>query len=500
MSAQEKNPYIAGRSTGRLALKAGAWYVVSQLIIRGLTFLTTPIFTRLLSTDEYGVVRVYETWMDMLLPVFGLCIYQSMSRAKLDFEKDYYEYHSSVQALILLFCAVLAALLMIFRGAAGRVLSMNVLMMGVMLCFMPMNSAIATYQNREKQLLHYRSNVVVMALVAVPATLISIAAVWYFKKHAPGASLSDVRIVSFYLPQIIVGLVITIMVFVRGRFTVKLSHWAYALKFSLPLIPHLLSMYVLSQCDRLMIKSMCGDTKAAIFSLAVTLQYVLYVVIDAVEGSWLPWLFEKLNERDNGDPALAKARSREIEKPFIVMMAAACGLALMLQLAAPELIAVLGGEPYADARYIIAPLLMSSLFAFGSRLFVSIEKYNKKTLLTALCTMLVAAVNVPLNYIFIKRCGYIAAAYTTAFCYMLLLLIHAGFVRLLIKEDCMKLYKPYGMILACGALLGLVMLLYSWKYGFIVRYAAIAAALAFVIIRYHGVIISFIKNKTGRTA
>ena len=78
----------AETTLGRVALKAGAWYLISQIIIRGLTFLTTPIFTRLLSTDQYGVVRVYESWIDMLLPVFGLCIYQSMSRAKLDMKMN----------------------------------------------------------------------------------------------------------------------------------------------------------------------------------------------------------------------------------------------------------------------------------------------------------------------------------------------------------------------------------------------------------------------------
>ena len=129
-------------------------------------------------------------------------------------------------------------------------------------------------------------------------------------------------------------------------------------------------------------------------------------------------------------------------------------------------------------RYIVAPLLLCSLFAFSSRLFVSIEKYNKKTLLTALCTIAAAAVNVPLNYIFIKRYGYIAAAYTTAFCYMLLLVIHAAFVRLFIKEDCVKLTKPLAMILVCGVLMGLIMPLYGVKFGAFIRYGLAAALLA----------------------
>ena len=480
---------------GRLALKAGAWYLVSQFIIRGLTFLTTPIFTRLLTTDEYGIVRVYESWMDMLLPVFGLCIYQNMSRAKLDYEGEYYEYHSSVQTLILLFCAFLAGLLLIFRRTAESLLSMNTLMLVIMLCFLPMNSSTATYQNREKQLLHYRSNVLVMALVAVPATLISIAAVWYFKTHSPETNLADVRIWSFYIPQIVVGAAISVIVFVRGRFTVKLSHWGYALKYSLPLIPHLLSMYVLSQCDKLMIKRICGDTPAAIFSLAVTLQYVLYVVIDAVEGSWVPWLFEKLNERDADTAASRERHNKTIKKPFTAMIFGAAGISLIIQLAAPELIAVLGGPDYADARYIVAPLLLCTLFAFCSRLYVSIEKYRKKTLLTAVCTMAVAAINVPLNYVFIKKYGYIAAAYTTAFCYMLLLLMHAAVARLLLKEDCIKLVLPLCVVLCCGAAFGLIMLLYGAPGSVPIRYGVIAAALIGAYLAFRRQINAFLAAK-----
>ena len=488
---------------GRLALKAGAWYLISQLAIRGLTFLTTPIFTRLLSPDQYGVVRVYESWLDMLLPVFSLCIYQSMSRAKLDYEGEYYEYHSSVQTLVLLFCGALAALTLIFRPAAESLLSMNTLMLVVMLCFLPMNSAVITYQNREKQLMRYKSNVLVMALCAIPSTIVSIAAVWYFKKHT-GADLADVRILSFYAPQITVGAVLCVLVFIKGRFTVKTDHWKYALKFSLPLIPHLLSMYVLSQCDKLMIKSMCGDSYAAVFSLAVTLQYVLYVAIDAIEGAWVPWLFERLKERDADVPEARAQHIRTVERPFMLMCFAGCGLALIIVLAAPELIAVLGGAPYAEARYIVAPLLISSLFAFVSRLYVSIEKYNKRTLLTAVCTMLVAAVNVPLNYIFIKLYGYIAAAYTTAFCYMLLLLIHAAVVRLLIKEDCFKLLLPLGAILACAAVFVLIMLLYGVRFGAIIRYALIAVMLLSAYLKFrkqiNAAVTGYVKNISSKSS
>ena len=82
-----------------LALKAGIFYIVGQLFIRGLTFLTTPIYTRLLSTAQYGEIRIYESWLLIMVPVMSLCLFRSVDRAKYDMGEKYNEYVSSVQTL-----------------------------------------------------------------------------------------------------------------------------------------------------------------------------------------------------------------------------------------------------------------------------------------------------------------------------------------------------------------------------------------------------------------
>ena len=46
-------------SLNRRAFKAGIFYIVSQLIVRGITFLMTPVFTRLLSQTQYNQYKIY---------------------------------------------------------------------------------------------------------------------------------------------------------------------------------------------------------------------------------------------------------------------------------------------------------------------------------------------------------------------------------------------------------------------------------------------------------
>ena len=47
--------------------KASAWFVVCNIIQKGISFFTIPIFTRLLTTEEYGMTNVYQSWMSLII-------------------------------------------------------------------------------------------------------------------------------------------------------------------------------------------------------------------------------------------------------------------------------------------------------------------------------------------------------------------------------------------------------------------------------------------------
>ena len=44
------------------AAKASFWFVVSNVTLKGISFITTPIFTRLLDVADYGISSVFVTW------------------------------------------------------------------------------------------------------------------------------------------------------------------------------------------------------------------------------------------------------------------------------------------------------------------------------------------------------------------------------------------------------------------------------------------------------
>ena len=55
-------------------VKASMAFMIVNFMQKGISFLTAPIFTRLLSTEEYGQVTIYLSWVDLIgiFAMFGL--------------------------------------------------------------------------------------------------------------------------------------------------------------------------------------------------------------------------------------------------------------------------------------------------------------------------------------------------------------------------------------------------------------------------------------------
>ena len=63
---------IKGKAHIRLPARASLWYIVSSAVARGVGVMGTPIFTRLLSAEEYGLFPLYNTWLTLFGAVFTL--------------------------------------------------------------------------------------------------------------------------------------------------------------------------------------------------------------------------------------------------------------------------------------------------------------------------------------------------------------------------------------------------------------------------------------------
>ena len=84
----------------------------------------------------------------------------------------------------------------------------------------------------------------------------------------------------------------------------------------------------------------------------------------------------------------------------------------------PEIVMFIGGDKYAGAENVIPPVAVSLLLLFYAQLFINVEFYYEKKKDLVFASIGAAILNLVLNWIFIPRYGYVAAAYTTLVSYV----------------------------------------------------------------------------------
>ncbi len=173
-------------------------------------------------------------------------------------------------------------------------------------------------------------------------------------------------------------------------------------------------MYILGQSDKLVIQKLVGNEAVAYYNIGYTCALVISMLSNSVNGAMSPWLFEKLNNKEY-------STIKRVNKYYVSIFVY---ITIGLIIVSPEIEWILGGELYIDSQSILMPVMAGCCCNFIYTSYVNVENFLKKPGIVSIGTTVVAVLNIILNFIFIERCGYKAAAYTTLFSYFLLLLYH----------------------------------------------------------------------------
>lgn len=391
----------------RKALKSGIWYTVTNFTVRGLAFLTTPIFTRMLTKEEYGAFSNYTAWLGLLTILTTLDLYTSVQRAVFDFKEDIDGYLSSVLTLGALVTVVCYFIVLVFGDFFTQLFDMNIIYINIMFMYMLVSPAIQLLQTKHRFEMKYKF-VTALTFLSVFSTVgISVVLVWIMQNRLLG------RVIGQSITLTIVNLFIAGYIIFKGR-KFKLEYCQYALIIAVPLIPHLLGGSLLGTTDRIVINKFCGEEYTALYSVVYTCSMVVILLQTSLNMAWNPWFFEHLYKEDY-------IPVRKVFKTFVLMF---CAIAYSLILFAPEIIHLVGGKAYSESVLLMPPIMMGCVCLFMYSLYVSTEMYCKKNFGIALRTITAGIFNLVTNIIFVPLFGYAAAAYTTLVSYFLLLILH----------------------------------------------------------------------------
>lgn len=400
--------------------KAAVWFVVCNVANKGISLLATPILTRIMSTEQYGTFSVFQSWVAIVMIFCTLNLFgAAYSRGRLDYKGRENAFESSLLSLSTMltlgFFVVFCFAPDFWSGLMGLTPFL------VMLLFVEVLLSSATAFWSAQQRFEYRYRALVIVTIATNIFSIGVGILAIMNTDAK----VEARVVMDVVAKGVPGLFLMALIFARGRCFFNKEYWKFGLVFTLPLVPHFISHYVLNQSDRLMISMMVDNTAAALYSVAYSISMALVIVMNAINDSYVPYVFQ---EFDRGRIEGARRNG------YAVLMLAGA-LTLLVMAFAPEILAVFGGAEYADAEVVIPPLAASVFFIFLYSMVSNIEYYFKKTRLIALGSVVAALLNVVLNLIFIPVFGYVAAGWTTLASYVVLALMHGLFSFKICKNE-----------------------------------------------------------------
>lgn len=450
-------------------VKASFWFLICSFLQKGIATITTPVFTRLLTTAEYGQYNVFNSWLQILTPIICLNLYSGVySQGLVKFEEDRKRYSSSLQGLCITLCLVWLAVYVASDSFWNSIFSLTTTQMVCMFIIIWTNATFSFWSMDQRVDFKY-TNLVTLTLVS--AVLQPIVCILFILN-------SEDRVTARILGMVVVQITMYVSTFIyqiaRGGQFFSKKYWTYALKFNVPLLPHYLSMTVLASSDRIMISSMVGDAEVGIYSLAYSVSQVMTMFNTALLQTLEPWIYRKLKEHKTDDLA-------RIAYPCFILIAAVNELLIIF---APEVITIFAPTEYQEAIWIIPSVTLSVFFTFLYTFFATFEFYYEKTHYIAIATVGGAVLNIVLNYIFIRIFGYMAAGYTTLLSYILFAVLHYYFMQCICKQY-LDNTKPYSLKLIVGISLASIALGFIFMATYmnnILRYSLIAVITIIIVI------------------
>jgi len=392
---------------GNTFLAGSAVYIFSNILNAAIPFALLPVLTRYLTPEEYGEVAIFQTLLGSLMAFIGLSLHGAAGRKFYDGnlgEENLKEFIGSCLQILAITTAITTVVLFILQNQFSQWLGLDRIWI-LLAALVTAGNVISQIRLGQWQV---RKKAKSYGALQVSKSLLnaglSLALVVLFHQG------SDGRIVAQGVAVVIFALLALWLLKKDNLLTFTVWRPEYikeALRFGVPLIPHVGGMFLLTTVDRFVINSELGLAQAGIYMVAVQLGMALSLVFDAVNKAYVPWLFERLKRDEDSE----KRQIVRYTYAWYAFILAGAGLSFIV---GPWLIVFVAGDQYMQAGEVIGWLVLGQVFNGMYLMVTNFIFFSKRTGLLSAASLTSGIANLGLLVILVRHFGIQGAAY--AFC------------------------------------------------------------------------------------
>lgn len=464
-------------------VKAGMGYTIGNILIKGIAFLTLPLFTRLLTTDDFGIYNLYGTYEAIVAIFIGLGMYSSIKNSVYDFPGKKDIYISTMTTIVVGLTIIFLAAVLFLNNILVRITGLNRIILILLILHAFGESMLHIVNAKLATTYDYKSYLGYAGVNTICSIILSL----FFVLFIFPTNRSLGRILGASITMTCIGLFILINVYRNsGIKTFNYIMAKYEVVFGLPLVFHYLSQQIASQFDKIMISKMMNNAAVGIYSFAYTIASIFQIIFYSTDSIWSVCVYEKFAIDDfNG-----------IRKKSQVYIALMWIIALSMVVGCNEIIHIMGSKEYWNSASACILVIVGLFFLFLYTLPVTIEYYYKQTKYIATMTIISAIVNIIGNYFLIQSFGYIGAAFSTAISYFVLFIGHWLIAKRIIKNQGKHMGYKFSDFVTYASLLIIISFVINWLNAFsVIKYAFYLAIVSILIFVLRDDILSLIKSK-----
>ncbi len=377
---------------------------IGQICTKFISFFLLPLYTALLSTEEYGIVDLLNTYVSLLLPLIFLQIDQSIFRHLIDVRKDEKSKKKLITTTIItvliqsfIFLIIYMIIAQFIKNDYKYFLATNVIAAMISNLVLQISRGLgdnATYSQG--------------SLVSGAGTVIlNVTFILGLRMGAYGMLLAT----------LLANILCTLFVFIKLKLYKYININSFSKKdlkelwkYSIPLIPNQLSWWIINASDRLIVSYVLGVAINGIYSAANKFSSICITIFNIFNMTWSESAAMYIKDEDSSE------YFSNIINISIKLFTALCfGIIAVMPFCFRFLIT---GADYASAYYQIPVLMLGTIFSIMVSLIGSIYVALKKTKEIAKTSIYAAIINISVNLLLIKFIGLYAASISTLIAYL----------------------------------------------------------------------------------
>lgn len=379
-----------------------AIYAIGNILPQLFGFILLPLYAKYLPPSEYGIVTNIQVLSTIISIFFTLCLDNAIYRLYYDYktENEKKQFFGTINIFIFIVSTCFLGLLFIFNNVVSSIYKdipfFPFYAVGILTAYVTTFSIIPKiyYQVKEKA-----KNYVLLSILQFLFTTGFV--IWFIIFEEQGAI--------GMLKGALFGNLILLPVFLRINF--KIIKYTFikkilksSLAYSLPIIPYVLSNWIINMSNRIFIDQYYTTADNGIYGFSQKIASIAPIITTAIALAYNPHFFRTAN---SVEPQKAKEELKKLNSYIINFMLFVC---FMIAFFSRDFIELFINHKYLES-YKIIPLLVTGNALIGFIGFSNLSfSQEKKTKQLMYIVAIVAAFSIFINFILIPPFGIYGAA------------------------------------------------------------------------------------------